>query len=254
MGDPDIKQSFLRSYNRTLALAVILIILGVLFVFNLKNNPPGFYIDESSIAYNAHLIAQSGKDEYGKAWPLFFRAFGEYKNPVYIYLLAVVFRLTGPSILAGRLFSAALIYLAGLAMGLLALRTSKRRDVALIVLATTLLTPWLFELSRVVLEVAVYPLALAVFLLILQRGAQKNRWSWLESAAIASMLALLTYSYSIGRLFAPLLALGLILFVSRVGWKSVGRVWLLYALVLIPLLVFHWRYPGALTSRFHFLT
>lgn len=254
MTRPTKDHTFLRNHNWTLTLAVILIIFGALFVVNLRNNPPGFYIDESSIAYNANLIAHTGKDEHGQTFPLFFRAFGEYKNPVYIYLLAAIFRLTGPSILVGRLLSAALVYLAGLVMGFLAWRISKRRDLALIMLAATLLTPWLFELSRVVLEVAIYPLALAVFLLILQSAAQKNRWSWLDSAGIALMLTLLTYSYSIGRLFAPLLAVGLILFGRGVGWKSIARAWSLYVLALIPLLIFQWRYPGALTSRFHLIS
>ena len=79
---------------------------ALLYVAGVPHNPPGFYIDESSIAYNAHTIAQSGVDEHGVAWPLYFRAFGDYKNPSYIYLLAGLFWITGPSILVARLLSA----------------------------------------------------------------------------------------------------------------------------------------------------
>src|ERR1043165_6764096 len=76
---------------------VALILFSALIQFAaLRTNPPGFFLDESSIAYNAHTLSQSGRDEHGEEWPLFFRAFGEFKNPVYIYLLAGVFRLTGP--------------------------------------------------------------------------------------------------------------------------------------------------------------
>jgi 4-amino-4-deoxy-L-arabinose transferase-like glycosyltransferase len=250
----DIKQNFIRHRAWTLLLAFILLLAAILYVTNIRDNPPGFYIDESSISFNAHLIAQTGKDEHGESFPLFFRAFGEYKNPIYIYLLAAVYRITGPNILAARMLSAFLIYMSALVIGLLAWRLSGRREIGLIILITTLLTPWFFELSRVVLEVALYPLLLSVFLLLLRRIAQATDWSWLDAAGIATMLTLLTYSYSIGRLFAPLLALGLLFFLLRVKWISVERVWLLYALLLVPLLVFHWRHPSALASRFHIIT
>ena len=81
------------------ALFIVVIALGAaLYIFRCDKNPAGFYIDESSIAYNAYTISQTGQDEFGKPWPLFFRAFGDYKNPTYIYLLALFFKLTGPSI------------------------------------------------------------------------------------------------------------------------------------------------------------
>lgn len=254
MVDPDIKQSFLHRRGWMLLLALILVSAAVLYAANISSNPPAFYIDESSIAFNAHLIAQTGKDEHGESFPLFFRAFGEYKNSIYIYLLALVYRITGPSILAARLLSAFLLYASALLMGWLAARLSGRRDIGLIILITALLTPWFFELSRVVLEVAVYPLLLLVFLLNLRRVAHAIRWSWLDAGTIAATLALLTYSYSIGRLLAPLLALGLIIFLPQVKWRSLGRVWFVYALLLLPLFLFNWQHPNALTARFHIIT
>jgi len=254
MVEHDGKQNFLSSRGWMLLLASILFLTAVLYVAGIRHNPPGYYIDESSISFNAHLIAHTGKDEHGESLPLFFRAFGEYKNPVYIYLLAAVYRITGPSPTTARLLSALLLYLASLAIGLLAWRLSGRREVALIILLTALLTPCFFELSRVVLEVAVYPLIVALFLLNLHRVSKLSRWSWLDASVIALLLALLTYSYSIGRLFAPLLAMGLLFFLARVKLHSIGRVWLLYALLLVPLFVFNWRHPNALTGRFQIIT
>jgi hypothetical protein len=65
----------------------------------------------------------------------------------------------------------------------------------------------------------------------------------------------LTYSYSIGRLLGPLLALGLVLFATtRARLRSLLATWALYALSLVPLVVFNARHPGALTARFSYLT
>ncbi|HWS55640.1 MAG TPA: hypothetical protein VN228_15985, partial [Pyrinomonadaceae bacterium] len=65
----------------TLLLLAAVALAAALYFAGAPSNPPGFYIDESSIAYNAHLVSETGRDEHGERLPLFFRAFGEYKNP-----------------------------------------------------------------------------------------------------------------------------------------------------------------------------
>src|SRR4030043_723244 len=72
-------------------------------VHDLTQSPPGFYLDEASIGYNAYSILKTGKDEYGVVWPLFFRAFGEYKNPLFIYALVPLIAINGLSIETIRL-------------------------------------------------------------------------------------------------------------------------------------------------------
>jgi 4-amino-4-deoxy-L-arabinose transferase-like glycosyltransferase len=242
--------------QRAAVLLLLLVAFGFAFyAWGAPTNPPGFFIDESSVAYNAHLIGETGRDEHGEAWPLYFRAFGDYKNPVYIYLLAAVFRVTGPSIAAARYFNAALGVLTALVLGLLGARVTGRREVGLLTCLTALLTPWLFELSRVVVEVAVYPLAVALLLLSLRRASEKDAWSPADAAFVAASLALVTYAYSVGRLFGPLLALGLLLLATtRARLRSVLTTWTLYALALVPMLVYHVRHPDALTKRFSYLT
>ncbi|MET0626111.1 MAG: hypothetical protein ABW250_24465 [Pyrinomonadaceae bacterium] len=218
-------------------------------------NPPGFFIDESSVAYNAHTISEAGRDEHGEPWPLYFRAFGDYKNPTYVYLLAAVFRAAGPSAAAARYLSATLGVLAALALGLLGARLTGRSAAGLLTALTALLTPWLFELSRVVVEVAAYPLAVALLLLAAHRASRKEAWGFADAALVALALALVTYTYSTGRLTGPLLALGLLLLATtRARLRSVLTTWALYGLSLAPLLVYHLRHPEALTKRFNYLT
>jgi 4-amino-4-deoxy-L-arabinose transferase-like glycosyltransferase len=250
--------------GRWLLLLLITIAVVAIYFAKVQRNPPGYYIDESSISYNAYTISQSGVDEFGTPWPLYFRSFGDYKNPVYIYLLAGIYRITGPSILAARLLSAVCGVLAALGLGLLAARISERSslkvasanraELSILVALMTLLTPWLFEMSRVVLEVALYPLIVVLFLLCAHRSSTKTRWHWVQIIFLAVTLALVTYTYSIGRLIGPLFALGLIFFASRERRAGVLKTWALYAVTLLPLLLFHRRNPGALTGRFSLIT
>lgn len=213
-------------------------------------DPPGFYIDESSIAYNAHTISQTGRDEYAVVWPLYFRAFGEYKNPTFIYLLAVIFRFTGPSIFVARATCALLGVAAALLLGILGWKLTRQFYVAVLVALSTALTPWLYESSRLVFEVAAYPLAIALFLFALQRASTKPKWKAANVAAIAGTLTLLTYTYSIGRLLAPMFAVGLLFFARKENRRAVAATIAAYVVTLLPIIAFAFKHPGALNARF----
>jgi len=64
---------------------LILALASFLRIFQLDKNPAGFFCDEASVGYNAYLILKTGKDEHQNSFPIFFPAFGDYKNPVLIY-------------------------------------------------------------------------------------------------------------------------------------------------------------------------
>ena len=240
----------LRTLWGAASIGLAVLAVAALFLVVTTSNPPGFYRDEAAIAYNALSVAHTGKDEFGATRPLFFRSFGDYKSPAYIYLLAGVFKISSPSILAARFLSAALGLAAVVLLGLLAARASGRAPVGVAVMVFGALNPWLFEVSRVVFEVALFPLVLVLFLLLLHRAQEGPRWSRVESAGLGALLGLITYTYPTGRLLAPLLALGLLLFVSRRRWVAVLEVWLAYGLALVPLIVYAVRHPGALGARF----
>jgi hypothetical protein len=235
-------------------LSLLLGLAALLYFVRVPAHPAGFAIDESSICYNAYTISQTGHDEYDQAWPLFFRAFGEYKNPTIIYLLAALFRITGPSIALARTLTAVMGLAAGLLLGALAWQMTRRSMVTVVIAISCLLTPWFFESCRLVFEVAIYPGIVVLFLIVVWRCSRKARWQWQDVFALAVTLALLTYSYSIGRLLGPLLAVGLLFFLNRERAAALLKTWIVYALLLVPLLIFHLQHPGALTGRFQALT
>lgn len=234
-------------------LAASLLVAATYFAA-VPNNPAGFFVDEASIAYNAHTIANRGVDEYGHAFPLYFRAFGEYKSPVYIYALAAIFKFTGPSIFVARIFSAILGLATVLLLGLLALRITGQRVAGLIVFIAAGLTPWFFEVSRLVFEVALLPALLVLFLVLLHAASKRDEWSWPISAGLGLLLGLMVYTYPGGRLLAALLGLGLLFFLTKRRWRSVVLTLVVFGLTLLPLAVFMVRNPSALGERFKDVT
>lgn len=248
----------LRRYRLVITLLGITV-LFVCYLDKVSTNPPGFYIDESAIAYNANCIAHTGAGEFGNRHPLFFPVYTggwiQYANPTQIYLLAIPFAVMRPSITVARVFSATWVFLACLLLGLLATRISGQRRIGIIVGTIAILTPWLFEVSRLVMETFFYPMALVLFLLAVFQAQRKDSWSWPTIVLLAATLMLLTYTYTIGRLLGPLLAFGLVFFItSQDRLIGVIKTWVLFALTLIPLLIFRSKHPEALTQRFYLIS
>src|SRR6266850_123565 len=250
--------NFLRRY-RIVFVPVVVILLFFLYVDVLSTNPPGFYVDESGIAYNAYLLSHTGAGEFGGRFPLFFQFYTsgwtQWANPTQIYLLAIPFLIFKPSIWLARVYSASWMFAACLLLGFLARQISGRRRIGAIVTLLALLTPWLFEVSRLVFETYFYPMALVLFLVAVHYAQRKQSWSWLTIGTLAATLMLLTYTYTIGRLLGPLLAFGLVLFAtSRERLIGLAKTWLLFGITLIPILVFKLRHPEALTQRFYLIS
>ena len=230
------------------ALAVVVVACFIQF-YRLTDRPPGFYLDESAFSYNAWTIAQHGVDEHGVAWPIFLESFGDWKSAAYSYLLAAVFKLVGPSILATRVVGAVAGLVAAGLLGLLAYRVTRRPAIALFTAFSAILTPWLFEPSRLTFDVSLMPALIAAFLLALHGRNAERRWSWREVSVLALLLAAITYTYTLGRLLGPLFALGLALYFRREWWPNVPRVWLVYGAILLPMIGFGLAHPGTLTAR-----
>ncbi|HEX7705167.1 MAG TPA: glycosyltransferase family 39 protein [Thermoanaerobaculia bacterium] len=232
-----------------LGCSILLLAAGWLWVVL---STPGFFADESSIALNAWLIATTGADEHGVRWPLYFRAFGEWKNPPLIYLLTGVFRVVGPSIVAARVTSLACVLAAVVAAALFSYRLGGR-SAALPAAALAISFPWWIDLSRLVFEVALNPLATVLLAWSTWEAGRVRRFSPGRGLFLGASLALMTYVYTTGRMLGPVAALLVALLLSKRGkWWNFTVIGGLvsYAIASIPILVFSMTNQGALTSRF----
>ncbi len=178
------------------------IILVSLF-FNLYKAgmaPPCYNSDEASIAYNAYSIFTTRKDEYGTSFPLRFKAFGEDKMPVMVYLVAPFVGMFGLDEGVSRIPNTIISALLPLAVFFLAKELFKKNSIALLSALLTATTLSLHIAGRHVHEV--YP---AIFLLTLStlffvKLTKKVTISSLVLFLGTMLLALFTYNFS--RIFA----------------------------------------------------
>src|SRR2546423_7444405 len=230
-----------KSLRISLCVAV-LALLFCLYTWGISQNPRGFYLDESATAYNAYLISQTGAGEFGPRFPLLFQQFAVSNatcmNPLAIYLMAIVFRFVPPSVAVARISAAFWMFVACLLIGVLAKRISRDSKIGVIVAASALLTPWFFELGRLVFDAHLSVFTVVVFLLAIYSVQSKEMWDWRDIARLAGALALVTCGCFAGRALAPLFAVGLLSFATTKRFVGVLKVWLAYGLTLMPLVLF----------------
>jgi 4-amino-4-deoxy-L-arabinose transferase-like glycosyltransferase len=236
-----------------LGLGAILAI-GAFQLWISPSNPPGYHRDEAALSLNAYTLSQELRDEDGARFPLFFRSFDDYKSPVYPYVLAGVFKLTGPSQSVARGLSAALVLAAILLLGLLAYRLTRSYVVATAVVVLGGLTPWLFELGRMAIEATTQPLLVVLLLLWLERVARLAAYGIRQGVPAGVLVGLVTYSYTGSRLLGPLLVLALVVFAGKGRWRFVLSAWVTFAVMLVPIGLYAIRHPGNLTARYEATT
>ena len=229
------------------------VVAGLLIARNLiglDSAPVGSYVDETSIGYNAWSVATTGLDEHGAHLPLYFTAFGEYKNPVYVYTLALLLKVAPLTVAIERLPAALFGLATCLFLTLLAWQRSRSRPITLSVLVVCVLTPWLTIESRVGFEVVSMLATTSCALWCLSVAIPRGSWRWYLAAGIA--LAFSVYAYSTGRVAVALFAVALVVGLGSAG--RLGRGWLaaLPPIVASYALLAWWNFahPGALTARF----
>ena len=247
---PSVRALALIDRPGILIAAGIVVAVAAFHLWITPSNPPGFLHDEASMSYNAYELGHTLRDENGGLLPLYIKSFGDYKSPLFTYLLAGTFRVTGPHSEVARGVAALAVLLGVLALGLIAFRQTRNVAVAVAVIVLAGLTPGLFETGRAAYEVALQPLLIGLLLLALDGAWRSGVWTAWRGIAIGLALVALTYSYAAGRLLAPLLAVALLVFAGKGRWQALVAAWVTVGVGLTPLAAYWVRHPGALTERY----
>lgn len=193
--------------SKVLLLSVCLLYLFTR-LYKISEIPVSLYWDEASIGYNAYSIAETGRDEWGKFLPIHFRAFGEFKLPVFIYSVVPFIKILGLNEFSVRL--PALIYSLGVVLltFLLARKFANSGSIGLWSSFLLVISPWFFIFSRTGYEATAglmfYMLGIYLFLKYLEK-----RWCIL---ILTTCFILSAYSYNSFRIISPLTTLLLIFF------------------------------------------
>jgi len=244
-----------------LLLLAITALAAFLRLYRLDSLPPG----------DGHDVAQYGVDALhilAGARPVFLESnFG--REPLFSYLVALAYRVTGPGAYGIHLVSA----LAGIAtvpavwLAARALFAEARRGwlawLPLLAAYLSAVSYWHLNWSRAGLRVILVPLFAALIVWALWRGFGAGRpdrsrrpvrsWGWYVLAG--ALLGLSLYTYQAARLLPVLVLVAFVLraFQQRRWTRADTAAVLLVAaaalVVALPLGVYAWQHPGALSVR-----
>ncbi|MEO8897316.1 MAG: hypothetical protein ABI352_06985 [Candidatus Dormibacter sp.] len=220
-----------RRWSLVFCLAFAVIVAS--HIAGLSSSPPGLHTDEASIGYNAWTIAHYGTDQFGTAWPLLFRDFGDYKGPISTYLLAPLTLLGPLTPTLTRLPSAFAGIALAVAAAYLAWRIARSRGVALIVMLEAAFEPWFFHTARINLEADLFTVLCFVVALAAIAGGGVERARNCLLAGIAIGVA--PFAAQPGRFFA--LVFVVLVVVTHVRWMRYKQLCLLAAPVVLATLL-----------------
>ncbi|MCJ7424940.1 glycosyltransferase family 39 protein [Candidatus Bathyarchaeota archaeon] len=142
-----------RNFIVYVSLLLILLIGGFTRFYQLGHIPAGISDDEADKGYDAYSLLITGKDQWNVRAPLFaFKGFGDYRSPLYTYLIVPIIPVFGlseigiriPSAVAGTL-TICIVY----GIGVIIFR---RRSVGLISAFLLAINPWHIGMSRMAME------------------------------------------------------------------------------------------------------
>lgn len=199
--------------NIFLLFLAIIALASFLRLWQLGVVPPSPDWDEVALGYNAHSIFLTGKDEYGKSFPVVLRSFDDYKPALYAYLVIPSYRIFGlntfavrlPSALFGIFTVSATFFILRRLFALYGVPIIKKQInpdyFASLVAFLLAVSPWHIQFSRIAFESNV-GLSFNVFSILFFVYGLKRPMALLLSALC---MALAIYVYQSEKVFTPLL-------------------------------------------------
>lgn len=132
-------------------------------LYKLGEYPSGFHSQEAIVGYRSYSLLNTGKDELGRPWPLFFSSFGDYQLPFPTYLTMATVGIFGLTEGAVRLPMAIFGGLAVLALyGIVRKLYPEKYGLPLWTAFFMAIVPWGVFFSRIA-----FPEGLSLFLFLL---------------------------------------------------------------------------------------
>lgn len=189
-------------------LIFIIALAAFLRLYHLSSVPAGVNRDEASIGYTAYSLLKTGKDEYGRLFPLSFESFGDWKLPLYIYTTIPFVKALGLTELAVRLPSALAGILTVGALFMLVRMLFEHTPLALLSAFILSIMPWHIHISRVESESNIAILFCTLATLLFLKALKYKRAMYLTLSGI--LFALTFYTYHGNHIFTTMYVLGLV--------------------------------------------
>lgn len=236
-----------------LLILILIISIGLFFrVYKLSSVPVALNGDEAGFGYNAYAILTTGRDEHGQFFPDVFKSFGDYKPPIFVYMLVPLVFLFGLTELTVRMPVAILSTILIVITYLTARELFKSKWVSLLSAFLIAISAWAIQFSRAGWEasIALFFTTLGIYLFLL--GLKNFNWFW--GSAVAFILGF--YSYHAEKVAIPLLIITLaVIFKPFKSFSKKNIILLIFLIVAaIPAFIGITNFSGQSRARGSLIT
>jgi 4-amino-4-deoxy-L-arabinose transferase-like glycosyltransferase len=233
-------KNFIRKYYIYLLLFVIILIGFLIRVWDVDKNPAGFFCDEASVGYNAYSILKTGRDEWGVSFPLLFKGFGQYGDPVMIYSAIPFVKIFGLNEFSVRLTS---VFYGTLSILSIFLLTSELlgNPVGFLAALFLAISPWHIQFSRIGFLIISSTFWVPFSLFLLLKSLKKFKTYY--PLGIASFFTSF-FTYFPVKIYLPILFLAVffIYFNKTKYWLKKKEFWLINISALIFFIILMFPY------------
>ena len=219
-------------------LIIILFIAFISRVICLDKYPLGFTPDEASFGYDALSLIETGSDQWGEKFPLVLKSFGDYKPPLYAYLLTPFVYLFGLSKQVIRMPNALLgtaavfvVYLLAGELGRLAKFYERRKkELQLIAAFLLAISPWHIMMSRGGFEANITTFLMPLGIYLFLKGLKNYKLLIISTIIFGLNL----FSYHSAKIVVPMVLASLIV----IYYKEIVLVKRKYKLISLATFLF----------------
>lgn len=192
----------MKNYKK-LILIILILLGGALRLWKLSDFPSGLTPDEAAQGYSAYSLLKTGRDEWGKSWPLNLRSYGDFKPPLQTYLMIPSIKLLGLNKIAVRLPNAFLGTLAVFGVFLFSSTFLKSSNIGILSAFLLAVSPWHWPLSRGAFEanLTVFFISFGLYFLLTNK-----------QILAALFLGLNMFSYHSAKIITPLIICSFIIY------------------------------------------
>ncbi|MCA9372225.1 glycosyltransferase family 39 protein [Candidatus Woesebacteria bacterium] len=196
---------FQKHKQTIIVLTIITAIAAFFALYKFNQVPLCMNADELAHGYNAYSLLKTGKDEFGKSFPLRLESFRDFKLPLYSYLTMPFIAIFGYNDGAVRGLNVLLSLLFVPTMYLVVKELFGKKKIAYLAALLVSINPAIHILTRHAHEgvLCIFLILWGIYFLLKFEKTNHMRWLLLTNLA----LFLSTFAYHFGRIFLGILVL-----------------------------------------------
>lgn len=219
-------------FKKYLLLILIVFLALLLRIYKLDVYPDAIDEDEMSLGYIAYSLSQTGSDEYGHKFPIYFESVGDYKYGLYSYFAALPISVFGLNPFTTRIMSALFGTLSVIGIYFLALEIFNKKTYALASSLVLAVNPTHIHFSRVAYSNIMGAFFAVVSFIFYIRFLKKTDIKNVIFTFVFFFLAI--FSYQAYRVILPL---GFVLFLLFFKFKNTKEIFIKLGVLLASLIV-----------------